>query len=154
MTLNDAIRPAAENLVLAVIDNHTAVGVPCLLQMLTSVQSAPFATSPPDHLYLLDAVYQVMGIVVHKLSMMPGDFSFPTWFTNSLGPILNVRASCRCCCFVFQFVALSTLRLLSVWLLIYRPLVCFVVHATTSCLVSQTAVNPDISLANRVLLKR
>jgi hypothetical protein len=89
LSKDEAIRPAAENLVLAIVDNHTAVGVPGLLSLLSSAQSLTLTSASEEQLYLLDCVYQIMGITVHKLGFTP-DFAFATWFQASLVPVLQV----------------------------------------------------------------
>lgn len=128
LTKEEAVRPAAEYLLLAVIDDHTAVGVPTLLQILASVESTPLASCTVDQLYLLDAVYQVMGLSVHKLAFLPEpQFSFPAWFSKSLLPIINVcTRDVHCICQFFY---------------------CFV-------LFMQSAASPSQPLPYRVLLRR
>ena len=93
LSRDEAVRPAAENLILAVLDNHTAIGVPAVIQMFGSVLSGPLETATQDQLLTLDALLDVLGICVHHFSMTPS-FNFEAFFNATLAPILNVRVCC------------------------------------------------------------
>ena len=84
---DEAIKTAADSLLLSLEARFGDVFAATLAEMLTSVQSSSFDAASDDQLLLTDSVYKVMGVTAFNMSSY---VDFTRWFMTNLAPILQV----------------------------------------------------------------
>ena len=89
---DEAIKTAADSLLLSLEARFGDVFAATLAEMLTSVQSSSFDAASDDQLLLTDSVYKVMGVTAFNMSSY---VDFTRWFMTNLAPILQVTVPCR-----------------------------------------------------------
>jgi hypothetical protein len=94
MNEEEAIKSAAEALLLEVQSRFPDLVNSTLVDMLSSVQSVPVDSASDDHLLVTDSVYKAMGITSFSISQ---HVDFSRWFMTSLAPVLQVRVTTLYC---------------------------------------------------------